>query len=745
MIERLSISTKIKAIFFISLIPIVFLFFLFSNEKMSVVQFAEKEKEGNNLIIELSPIMNALLHLHGSVVSEQPDDIVKNQNNLKEHSSALSKLQKTTSISNIQEKFSAVQKSLNVLINPSPTSKLTTQAIDDINGLIEAVGNESGLVLDPDLDSFYIMDTTVVQVPGALGDFSKILLLQTQTTPEALKDRVLSVGHLNSARGNIDKNYTSSSKNNASGTVENTLKNATQDTIKSFVNFIEVSEKTTGNASRENKEQIKNQYFQSIKTTLDYWSKTQNELNNLLDARISGIYTSFYMSLGISVFLIMLSVLIALHIGRQISSSLLSLLNHTKAIQETGDFSKTMTTSLEDEVGELTKAFNEFVHHVDTSQKHEAQLFEERQRETKEQQQKEQSVSQDIQKLIQSAAKGNLNERISLEKLQGLQESMATSVNNLLQTTQVALQEVASITQALAQGDLTKRITTNYEGVFKDLQESINDMSLHLSDIVGKIHEAVQETAFACKEISNGVIDLEKRTSIQSENINRIGKTLANISSSVQQTNQQTQSIVDHSTHANKTLKSGLIAVKNSSDSMDNIKESSGHIEDIMQVIDDIAFQTNLLALNAAVEAARAGDSGKGFAVVAEEVRSLARQCAASSKQIRQLIDTNNNQVLEGVKSVGEVSKILSSISEAMNGIVTNIKQVSENSQNQTAHVHEINELIRDFESDIQNNSALVTQCVSTLSSLENQTQTLSDMTDYFKIGKNDANVHVIQ
>ncbi len=747
MLERLSISTKIKIIFVTLLIPIVYIFFLFAQEKMTDIRFAEKEREGNRLIAKITPVLDTVLHLHGSLVEggqNQSDQINTSQKSLKEQSSELSYLQKNTSIGNIQEKFTATQKSIDVLATQTSSVELTTKTIGDLNGLIEAVGNESGLVLDPDLDSFYIMDTAVVQLRNVFEELSKILAFQgyasnqPSTGGHKNRERVLAIGHLNSSIENIGKNYESASKNNASGSVESALKDSMQQTVKVLKNFIDESEKKSQNLSPE----MYQEYENAIKTTLDYWTNTQNELNTLLEARISGIYAAFYASIAVSGFLVLATILIALVIGRQISSSLLNLLEHTQTIQKTGDFSKTLKVSLEDEVGQLTKAFNEFVHYVDVSKKNEAKLFEERQREALDQREKEQAITEDIQNLIQKAAKGNLDERISLVRLQGLQEGMANSVNTLLQTTQTALQEVASITQSLSQGDLTKRITTNYEGIFQELQQSINSMSFHLSKTVGKIHETVQETAFACNEISAGIVDLEKRTSAQEENVNRISKTLASISDSVLQTNQQTQAIANYADQASETLENGITTVKKSSNSMDKIKESSKSIENIMQVIDDIAFQTNLLALNAAVEAARAGDAGKGFAVVAQEVRSLAGQCADSSQQIRQLINTNNKQVLDGVKSVSEVSTLLSSITDVMREITETITQVTENSHNQSSHVNDINRLMHDFESDIQNNSALVTQCVSTLNSLEMQTQTLSEMTSYFKIEEQRVQTH---
>ena len=81
---------------------------------------------------------------------------------------------------------------------------------------------------------------------------------------------------------------------------------------------------------------------------------------------------------------------------------------------------------------------------------------------------------------------------------------------------------------------------------------------------------------------------------------------------------------------------------------MADINSSAKKIEDIISVIDGIAFQTNILALNAAVEAARAGEQGRGFAVVAGEVRNLAQRSASAAKEIKDLISDSVSKTAEG-------------------------------------------------------------------------------------------------
>ena len=168
-------------------------------------------------------------------------------------------------------------------------------------------------------------------------------------------------------------------------------------------------------------------------------------------------------------------------------------------------------------------------------------------------------------------------------------------------------------------------------------------------------------------------------------------------------------------------------------EAMNEMSKSSKKIEEIINVIDDIAFQTNLLALNAAVEAARAGEQGKGFAVVADAVRNLAGRSAVAAKDINALIKENVGKSQEGVE-IADVSGVsLKEILEAAKKVADLNSEIAAASQEQANGLEQISKAMNQLDQAIQENASSSEEVASSATEMSSQAETLSELVQNMK------------
>ena len=169
-------------------------------------------------------------------------------------------------------------------------------------------------------------------------------------------------------------------------------------------------------------------------------------------------------------------------------------------------------------------------------------------------------------------------------------------------------------------------------------------------------------------------------------------------------------------------------------DTMSEITVASRKINDIIGVIDGIAFQTNILALNAAVEAARAGEQGRGFAVVAAEVRSLAQRSADAAKQIKTLIGDSVEKIDVGAHLVESAGKTMEEIVSSVQRVSDIIGEISVAASAQTTGIDQINAAVNELDHMTPQNAALVEQSAAAAESLKDQGDRLNVAVARFKL-----------
>lgn len=201
---------------------------------------------------------------------------------------------------------------------------------------------------------------------------------------------------------------------------------------------------------------------------------------------------------------------------------------------------------------------------------------------------------------------------------------------------------------------------------------------------------------------------------------------LEEVTSMVRQNTNNAQIAADLSADSVKLAKTGESKVQELIATMRDIESSSKKVEEIIGIIDDIAFQTNLLALNASVEAARAGEHGKSFAVVAEAVRALAHRSASAAKDISSLISTSVSQVKQGTVGVHQNGKVLQEMSESIDKVATLNREIADASKQQSIGIEQINTAINQLDSVIQKNATEAAEIVSTASDISEKAEVMN-------------------
>ena len=352
-----------------------------------------------------------------------------------------------------------------------------------------------------------------------------------------------------------------------------------------------------------------------------------------------------------------------------------------------------------------------------------------------------------IENLIDEATRGNLAQRLEVERYEGFMRNVGDGINTLLNTVVLPIQETTRVITSLADGDLTQSMDGNFLGEFGVLRDAVESSMENLRNMVGQIRTAGGEITSGAAEIAQGNSDLSQRTEEQASSLEETASSMEELTGTVKQNADNADQANQLALGAREQATKGGDVVGKAVAAMGEINSSSKKIADIIGVIDEIAFQTNLLALNAAVEAARAGEQGRGFAVVAGEVRNLAQRSAAAAKEIKSLINDSVEKVDDGTRLVDESGKTLNEIVISVKKVSDIIAEIAAASQEQSSGIDQVNKAVMQMDEVTQQNAALVEEAAAASESVDEQARSLSELMQFFKLGDEDtlsqtANTH---
>jgi methyl-accepting chemotaxis protein len=291
----------------------------------------------------------------------------------------------------------------------------------------------------------------------------------------------------------------------------------------------------------------------------------------------------------------------------------------------------------------------------------------------------------------------------------------------------------------LAQGDLSRQIDTPFTGRLEQLRQDFNVSLVRLQDTLGQIRNNAMSIQRSGSQMLTSADALSKRTEAQAASLEETAAAVEQITSTVRSSAERAHEANLVVGQTKSSADNSASVVSNAIAAMGRIEGASRQIEQIIEVIDDIAFQTNLLALNAGIEAARAGEAGKGFAVVAQEVRELAQRSASAAKEIKGLIDKSSHEVGTGSHLVQETGAVLASISQQIVTVSQHVEMMATASRDQAAALQEVNGSVNQMDQMTQQNASMVDLTTAASRQLASEADTLMMLVEQFRLDAADS------
>ncbi len=265
-------------------------------------------------------------------------------------------------------------------------------------------------------------------------------------------------------------------------------------------------------------------------------------------------------------------------------------------------------------------------------------------------------------------------------------------VNNL----EKPLKDIISVTEEIAKGNLSTPFTYDKEDELKRLVISLEAMREGLQNLVRELLKsftALLDTTGLMKDkslqLDQSALNLSQITELISQKVADINLKLNEVSHSFDQMNIAIQEITKNVLKTTEMTKEAKMRTDLAHEVVEKLAEDSKKIGEIVNLINNIAEATNLLALNASIEAARAGEAGKGFAVVANEVKELAKQTQAATKNIEYMIAGVQENIKNSIASINSIREIVNEINDAANVIASATEE-------QTITMGEVNNYLQD-------------------------------------------------
>ena len=338
---------------------------------------------------------------------------------------------------------------------------------------------------------------------------------------------------------------------------------------------------------------------------------------------------------------------------------------------------------------------------------------------------------------LKTLADGDLTSPIPDIRAKDETKVLADTTGALVSRLNGMIGDIGRILEAMANGDLSVSTAEGkdyYSGDFGKLRVFLKEINVRLSGAMSQINASADQVSASSSQVAGGAQTLSQGAAEQASSTQELAATIHIISDQVTQNSENCANARAVVKETAKYVETADREMTRLTEAMNDIKDTSGKIGNIIKTIEDIAFQTNILALNAAVEAARAGEAGKGFAVVADEVRSLASKSAEAAKDTTSLIEQSISAVQRGTEITTGTAAAMKNVGERTVSVEEIVDKIASASEQQAEMIVQVTSGVEQISGVVQSNSATAEENAATSEELSGQASTLKQLIGTFRL-----------